>query len=475
MVQAALPHTPSQDEALTRELTRILRLIADGRWRDAAYALNAVQRRAPMDARVPLVGMRLAQKVGNVQGAVQTAQRAVQLAPGWHVAHIELAQALLAAGQGQKAMDAAREAVRLAGRDAPVLLRAAAIGEQVREQDDVLDWVAQALALLPAGSRVHTRLLLVQGNESLKRRRTGQARAAFDAVLAGAASEAQDVELAQRGLVQVELGEDNKAAAIALLEPLRAKYPDDGDLAHSWELAHGRTPSTQPPLAMRALFDAYAETFDVHLVRGLHYDAPRRVADILRAIYPDRRFNLLDLACGTGLLGVYLGPIKGHMIGVDLSPKMLEQAARHRLYTRFHQVNVLDALRETPAAHYEVICCLDALIYIGDLHPVVPGASRILKDGGHFITTYERAQEDEEGDMVLRESRRYAHKESFVVALHKANGFGEVRVIDLPQLRSENQKPLPGFIVVARKGPPPAAPITPPAAPAASDAAPAAQ
>ena len=180
MVQAALPHTPSQDEALTRELTRILRLIADGRWRDAAYALNAVQRRAPMDARVPLVGMRLAQKVGNVQGAVQTAQRAVQLAPGWHVAHM-------------------------------VLLRAAAIGEQVREQDDVLDWVAQALALLPAGSRVHTRLLLVQGNESLKRRRTGQARAAFDAVLAGAASEAQDVELAQRGLVQVELGEDNKA------------------------------------------------------------------------------------------------------------------------------------------------------------------------------------------------------------------------------------------------------------------------
>ena len=112
-----------------------------------------------------------------------------------------------------------------------------------------------------------------------------------------------------------------------------------------------------------------------------------------------------------------------------------------------------ESLLRKCADHYEVIACLDALVSIGDLHPVVPNACRILKAGGHFITTYERMQEDEEGDMVLRQpSNRYAHKESFVVKLHKDSGFEDVRVIDLPQLRIEVGQPLPGFIVVARKG-----------------------
>ena len=46
---------------------------------------------------------------------------------------------------------------------------------------------------------------------------------------------------------------------------------------------------------------------------------------------------------------MYLGPVNGHLIGVDLSEKMIQQAARHGVYSRFHRVNMLDALRETPS------------------------------------------------------------------------------------------------------------------------------
>ena len=99
------------------------------------------------------------------------------------------------------------------------------------------------------------------------------------------------------------------------------------------------------------------------------------------ALRPDRRFNVLDLGCGTGLLGVYLGRLHGHLIGVDLSEKMIEQAARHGVYSRFHHVNILDALRDTPADHYEVITCLDALVYVGDLAPVIPNVLRCRRGG----------------------------------------------------------------------------------------------
>ena len=446
------PSAPSADP-LAREMGGILKFINDGRLQDAAHALNALQRRAPGDARVPLLGMRMAQRAGNAKGAVEMAQRAVQLAPGWHVAHVELAQALTHTGNIKEAMQSARRAIQFAPNDVQVLARAISIAELDKESDDVFAWIDAALPLVPPGSPLRARLLLVRGNEHFKRGRPAEARADFEALLAANA----DDEVAQRAMAVLELAEGRHEAAIVWLDKLRARHPEDRNLYILWEQAHGRTPPTRMASDIRNLFDDYAEQFDLHLVRVLHYDSPKRVADIIRELRPDMKFNLLDLGCGTGLLGVYLGPIQGHMIGVDLSRKMLERAARHKLYARFHQVNVLDALRETPADHYEVITCLDALIYIGDLQPVVSNASRILKAGGHFISTYERMQEDEVGDMVLRlPSTRYAHKESAVVKLHKDTGFDDVRVIDLPQLRSEAGQPLPGFIVVARKGGAPA-------------------
>lgn len=454
----SMPAPQPAADPLARELNGILKFINDGRLQDAAHALNALQRRAPGDARVPLLAMRMADKAGNLKGAVEMAQRATQMAPDWHVAHTELALAQLKTRQIKEAMEAARRAVELAPHELRVLLLAISVAEGEAESEDVFAWIDAALSLAPSDSSLRARLLLVRGNEHFKRARYAEARAAFEELLAADA----DDEMAQRGMVMVEMGEGNNEAAIAILEKLRARHPEDTSLANVWEVAHGRTPATWTAQDISDLFDGLAEGFDMHLVRGLQYDAPKRVADILRELHPDKKFNLLDLGCGTGLLGIYLGSIQGYMIGVDLSEKMIAQAARHGLYARFHHVNVLDALRETPGDIYEVITCLDALVYVGDLHPVVPNAYRILKNGGHFITTYERAMEDENADMVLREkSSRYAHKESFVVKLHKDSGFEDVRVIDLPQLRSEAGQPLPGFIVVARKGGAAAAPEAP--------------
>ena len=120
-----------------------------------------------------------------------------------------------------------------------------------------------------------------------------------------------------------------------------------------------------------------------------------------------------------------------------------------------------DYLDGTPADHYEVITCLDALVYVGDLAPVIPNAFRILKAGGHFIFTCEAASEDE-ADLVLRPgSNRYAHKASAVERQCREAGFDEVQFEHLESLRNEGGKALPGFIVIARK--PLAAPADAPA------------
>ena len=430
------------DDSFTKELVRIRNLIGEGKLHDAAVALNEAQRSAPRDARIPLMGMRLAASAGNAEGATLAARRAVALAPKWPVALIELALSLTRQGKMEEAMRNAREAVAHAPRDLQVIQHALIVADHAVAVDDAEKWARTGLELQPADFRYR----MVLGSCLIRRKEYESARMHFEEVLR---AESQNIT-ALRGALTCAVDMKDQATAMALADQLLALQPDDENVQYYHAVAHGQTPSTQPREVVSSLFDDYASRFDMHLVRGLKYKVPERAAQLLNELHPDRRFNLLDLGCGTGLLGVYLGPINGVIIGVDLSEKMIEQAARHNVYARFHNVNVLDALRDTPADHYEAITCLDVLVYVGDLTPVIPNAHRILKAGGHFIFSCEAVAEDE-ADLVLRKSQRYAHKASHVERLCREAGFDDVEIEHLPALRMENNEPLPGFLVVAHK------------------------
>ena len=185
------------------------------------------------------------------------------------------------------------------------------------------------------------------------------------------------------------------------------------------------------------------------MVRDLRYQLPKKVADLILEKYPDRKLNLLDLGCGTGLLGVCLGRLDGFAIGVDVSEKMLEQASRHQVYDRFHNVNLLDALRDTPADMYEVLTALDVFIYVGDLTQAIADAHRIAKPGGYLIFSCEQASAHE-APWVLRQSKRYAHERQHVEQLCRTAGFSEVSMHDIT-LRYEGGQPIEGYWVVAQK------------------------
>ncbi len=429
-------------DLLTQELMRVRHWIDTGRLPDAAKALNDLQSRHPNDARVLLVGMRLAQRAGNAEAAIKAARRALVLAPGWHVAQIELALLLARQQQGDEALQLARQA--LAGAPTVVDVWVGAINTALfsGNPDQTQDWADQAVRRFPDNAGI--RLFLARHLVAQQRHR--DAIPHFEYIHERAPGHEETL----RGLLTCALAVSDEPAARQWADRLLALKPDDTGAQYWHAIAHGQTPQTQPPEIVTGIFDDYAQNFDMHLVRGLQYRTPERVAQILLERHPDRRFNLLDLGCGTGLVGVYLGRIEGHIIGVDLSEKMIEQAARHGIYSRFHQINVLDALRETPADHYEAIACADVLVYVGDLGPVIPNALRILKAGGEFIFSCESASEDE-ADLVMRPSQRYAHKASDVERRCRAAGFDEVVIEHLPMLRMEHGQPLPGFIVTARK------------------------
>ncbi|HEX7916976.1 class I SAM-dependent DNA methyltransferase [Rudaea sp.] len=231
-----------------------------------------------------------------------------------------------------------------------------------------------------------------------------------------------------------------------------AGHPDhsDEDVRRFREaVARGETPRTQPAALVAELFDGLAERFEKHLVGRLQYRVPHRVADIMLGRYPDRKLDLLDLGCGTGLLGLCLGRLDGDLVGIDLSARMLDQARPLGIYSELRLGDALAELRSTPAARYGCIAACDVFIYVGDLSDFIPDAFRALRSGGVLIFSCEEASAAE-GELRLRASGRYAHSRASIASLCRDAGFAACTFEDIV-LRLEADSPIAGYIATAEK------------------------
>ncbi|MEO5672021.1 MAG: methyltransferase [Ramlibacter sp.] len=433
--------TATLPDLVAEKLPAIQKLITQGKLPDAARKLNAVSRTAPSDPRIFLMGSRLAEASGNAAGAQDAARRALTLAPEWPAAVTELAFLLARQNQLQEAVTLAQRAVELDGDNPQVLARVIDIAHRAQNFELAIQWLRRAIAMAPGATDI--RLLLARDL-----RLTGklaESRALYDTLI----EEMPANGLSIMGRVQTALGTGDMAQAQNDCETLLALVPGNEEVLFYRELAHGRTPNRQPAAMVRSMYDGFAEIYDQHIVAGLKYKLPRDVAKSIASRYAGKPLNVLDLGCGTGLLGACLGRINGSLVGVELSPPMIQQAARHNVYDKFHNVDLLDALEATPESLYDVVAALDVFIYAGDMSAAIPNAFRILRAGGQFIFSCEEAAEDE-ANMVLRPTQRFAHKASHIESLSKAAGFGPV-TIEKMVLRNENYEPIRGFLVTAQK------------------------
>ena len=105
--------------------------------------------------------------------------------------------------------------------------------------------------------------------------------------------------------------------------------PDNGMARHLLASITGANPEQAPEQYVTQLFDGFAEDFDAKL-RQLAYNTPERLLALLTQHAPpaSRPWTLLDLGCGTGLVGVQFAPHVKHLVGVDLSAKMLAKIGR---------------------------------------------------------------------------------------------------------------------------------------------------
>jgi len=198
------------------------------------------------------------------------------------------------------------------------------------------------------------------------------------------------------------------------------------------------------PAYIRTLFDQYAPRFDDDLTGTLHYRAPQLVAAaIVRQGLAVRSADILDLGCGTGLSGSALLPFARRLDGVDLSPRMVEQARKRGIYDT---LAVGDAQEFLSAANrtWDLIAAVDMLNYLGDLMPVLAAAAACLNPGGLLAGTVEKG----EGGVVLTAKRRYVHGADH---LHASLAAAGLTLLDMTEaeLRIEGGEPVAGLVFVA--------------------------
>ena len=108
----------------------------------------------------------------------------------------------------------------------------------------------------------------------------------------------------------------------------------------------------------RALYRDWAETYDETMLQGLLYQSPPTVARHLAEHLPDRTASLLDIGCGTGLLGQCLADIGFQTIdGLDLSPEMMQVAQRRGVYRNFITADLKQPLAIKSESYGGATCC----------------------------------------------------------------------------------------------------------------------
>ena len=441
MINSPTAPVLSQDPSL-EGLTQADRFIQQRQFKEAAGVLNELQTRVQGDPRIFMMGMRLAEAAGQPEGALKAARQAVKIAPDWAPAALDLALLLARQNQFVEAAHEAQRAVGLAPGHLPTLRGAIDIAHRAGYAALALEFLPQAIEITAPNNLVYKRFMAL---DLAALGRHAEAITLFNELLSVDPTD----KAALQGRADSAHALGDQTTAVADWGALIALEPENPVYCFNLAVAQGHTPATQPIDLPRQLFNEMASIYDQHMVRDLRYQLPKKVADLILEKYPDRKLNLLDLGCGTGLLGVCLGRLDGFAIGVDVSEKMLEQASRHQVYDRFHNVNLLDALRDTPADMYEVLTALDVFIYVGDLTQAIADAHRIAKPGGYLIFSCEQASAHE-APWVLRQSKRYAHEKQHVEQLCRTAGFSEVSMHDIT-LRYEGGQPIEGYWVVAQK------------------------
>jgi predicted TPR repeat methyltransferase len=250
------------------------------------------------------------------------------------------------------------------------------------------------------------------------------------------------------GQALYELGRVDEA--ISLFENWLAEEPDNPVAMHLLAAYKGQqVPARCSNQYVEQTFDAFANSFENVLGR-LKYCGPQLVQDHLAELdLPASSLSILDLGCGTGMVGEVMKPYARKLVGVDLSQAMLDRSAAKQVYRQLHKSDITEFLQGT-RDHYDLISCMDTFVYLGRLDEVLALIHQKLRVGGMLFFSTEKLLENSGLDYRLNISGRYSHHPGYLTTLLGNTGFSLQRMTDVP-IRNESGCQIEGQFVCASR------------------------
>ena len=225
-------------------------------------------------------------------------------------------------------------------------------------------------------------------------------------------------------------------------------HPEDGEIEHLLTaLRDDRPPPRASDRAIQHIYKNFAESYESRMCDDLKYAGPERLQDGIKAVIGDKSgLTMLDLGCGSGLMGVNTKWRAAELTGVDLSPEMIELARARNIYDRLEVAEITGWLDQgnTP---FDLIVCSDCLIYFGDLGQIVKSAERRLKPGSVFAFSMECGRQF---PFHLTDTGRYSHHPDHVREVAAQAGL-EVMQLNEAFLRYEYGEEVMGLYAILRK------------------------
>ena len=142
-------------------------------------------------------------------------------------------------------------------------------------------------------------------------------------------------------------------------------------------------------------------------------------------------------------------PAAKRLVGVDLSPAMLEAARAKNCYDELEEGELCAFMRRRSAA-FDAIVAADTFNYFGALEEVLSAAAASLKPDGLLVMTLEKAITDIGQNYRIEPHGRYTHGQEYARAALKEAKF-DLMSAEGQILRRERGEDVHGLVLTARR------------------------
>jgi len=411
--KSAKNSAPHQEKTPSpQEINTLAALFNAGRYAEAATLAQTMTECFPLHGFGWMVLGAVFKQMGRSEDALAPMQKAAALLPGDANAHSNLGGALRDMGRLNEAEVSLKRALQIKPDFAEAHCNLGAALQELGRQGEAEASYRRALQIKPDYADVHNNL---------------------------------GVLLHDQGRLEDALAHFQQRARLT---------PENAVAQHLVASLTGENTERAPIGYIESVFNSYADKFDAHLQQALQYDIPKKLVELITRHPPiAEKWSILDLGCGTGLVGSAIAPFAKQLVGVDLSAKMLEKAHARKLYQRLERSDLLTMMQGEQASSYDVIIAADVFIYIGKIDEIVGEIKRLLCHGGVFAFSIEtlealsnvEAIQSDEREYQLQNTGRYAHSAKHLTRLAYANDF-LIKEMVATQIRMDHGKPIYGHM-----------------------------